>query len=79
MGVGGRLEHFEENELNETVRNVIEPMASDGLRTIGIAYKDLVLGNPNQNQVRFVNYFLFFKNCILRRLLKEILIGKMRK
>ena len=37
-------------------RNVIEPMASDGLRTIGLAYKDYVpIGQEAEiNEVRFV-------------------------
>lgn len=31
-------------------RNVIEPMASDGLRTIGIAYKDMVPKGTAKNE-----------------------------
>lgn len=33
------------------VRNVIEPMACDGLRTISIAYRDFVPGKAEINQV----------------------------
>lgn len=33
------------------VRNVIEPMACDGLRTISIAYRDFVPGKADVNQV----------------------------
>lgn len=33
------------------VRNVIEPMACDGLRTITVAYKDFVPGKAEINQV----------------------------
>ena len=33
------------------VRNVIEPMACDGLRTISIAYRDFVPGKAEVNQV----------------------------
>lgn len=33
------------------VRNVIEPMACDGLRTISIAYRDFVPGKADLNQV----------------------------
>jgi len=32
------------------VRTVIEPMASDGLRTICLAYKDYVTGPPPPQQ-----------------------------
>lgn len=35
------------------VRNVIEPMACDGLRTISIAYRDFVPGKAEINQVHF--------------------------
>lgn len=34
------------------MRQVIEPLACDGLRTIGIAYKDFVPSEPNANQER---------------------------
>lgn len=34
-----------------TTRNVIEKMASNGLRTIGLAYKDFVLENPAVNEM----------------------------
>ena len=34
------------------VRDVIEPMACDGLRTIGVAYRDFVPGKAEINQVR---------------------------
>lgn len=30
LGAGGNVKAFGENEFNETTRNVIEPMASDG-------------------------------------------------
>uniref|UniRef100_A0A8R1I4W9 Calcium-transporting ATPase n=1 Tax=Caenorhabditis japonica TaxID=281687 RepID=A0A8R1I4W9_CAEJA len=42
FGKNGRIEPFGKQEANEMTKNVIEPMASDGLRTIGIAFKDLV-------------------------------------
>ncbi|CAI4228385.1 unnamed protein product [Auanema sp. JU1783] len=42
LGKAGALESFGETEITDLTRNVIEPMASDGLRTIGLAYKDLV-------------------------------------
>lgn len=32
-------------------KNVIETMASNGLRTIGLAYKDFVIENPLENEV----------------------------
>jgi len=36
------------------VRNVIEPMASDGLRTISVAYKDFIPGKTDSpNQVHY--------------------------
>jgi len=31
---------FSEDEMNKVIKNVIEPMASNGLRTICIAYRD---------------------------------------
>jgi len=35
------------------VKNVIEPMARDGLRTISLAYRDFVPGKADKNQVHF--------------------------
>jgi magnesium-transporting ATPase (P-type) len=37
------------------VRNVIEPMACDGLRTIAVAYRDFVPGKAEINQVHYDN------------------------
>lgn len=37
------------------VKNVIEPMACDGLRTISIAYRDFVTGKAEINQVHIDN------------------------
>jgi hypothetical protein len=37
------------------VRQVIEPMACDGLRTISIAYRDFVPGKADINQVHIDN------------------------
>lgn len=41
-GKDGTLLRFPRDEQDKLIRNVIEPMASDGLRTICIAYKDYV-------------------------------------
>jgi P-type Ca2+ transporter type 2B len=53
MGRNG-LTGFTEKDASRLIRDVIEPMASDGLRTIGLAYKDYVAdgqGNSADNQV----------------------------
>ncbi|XP_050530800.1 plasma membrane calcium-transporting ATPase 2 isoform X3 [Daktulosphaira vitifoliae] len=50
-GRDGKLEKFTKDMQERLVRNVIEPMASDGLRTISVAFKDFVPGktdSPNQ-------------------------------
>ena len=38
----GVAKPFNKHDQNSLVRNVIEPMAKDGLRTISLAYKDYV-------------------------------------
>lgn len=43
LGAGGAVQPFGQAQYADMVRNVIEPMASDGLRTIGLAYKDFVI------------------------------------
>ena len=51
LGEGGRVEKFPQSMQERTVRDIIEPMARDGLRTISLAYKDFVPGpitEPNQ-------------------------------
>ncbi|CAJ0931188.1 unnamed protein product, partial [Mesorhabditis belari] len=42
LGRGGAIESFGERQVADLTQRVIEPMASDGLRTIGLAYKDMV-------------------------------------
>ncbi|CAJ0579540.1 unnamed protein product, partial [Mesorhabditis spiculigera] len=42
LGPNGKLQKFTEKDAERLVREVIEPMASDGLRTICLAYKDYV-------------------------------------
>uniref|UniRef100_A0A158R686 Calcium-transporting ATPase n=1 Tax=Syphacia muris TaxID=451379 RepID=A0A158R686_9BILA len=54
MGKDGSLKKFSQKDYDRLVRNVIEPMASDGLRTICLAYKDYVHGIANtENQIAF--------------------------
>ncbi|KAI5700019.1 hypothetical protein M8J75_012869 [Diaphorina citri] len=50
-GRDGNLEKFTREMQDRLVRNVIEPMACDGLRTISIAYRDFVPGKAEINQV----------------------------
>uniref|UniRef100_A0A183CCV9 Calcium-transporting ATPase n=1 Tax=Globodera pallida TaxID=36090 RepID=A0A183CCV9_GLOPA len=50
LGAGGRLTPFGERQQRELIQTVIEPMASDGLRTIGLAYKDYVPVNGEPNE-----------------------------
>lgn len=42
LGKAGALEPYTKEDLARMTREVIEPMASDGLRTIGLSYKDFV-------------------------------------
>ncbi|EJD74009.1 calcium ATPase [Loa loa] len=42
LGPEGKIKPFDIEQQQEMTRNVIEPMASDGLRTIGLAYKDYI-------------------------------------
>lgn len=51
---GGKIERFSKDEQDRVVKNVIEPMASDGLRTICIAFKDFVRRKPESpHEVQF--------------------------
>ncbi|XP_048486748.1 plasma membrane calcium-transporting ATPase 2 isoform X9 [Plutella xylostella] len=50
-GHSGRLEKFTRDMQERLVRQVIEPMACDGLRTISVAYRDFVPGKAEINQV----------------------------
>jgi hypothetical protein len=40
-------------DANALTRDVIEPMASDALRTIGVAYRDFVFGVPAINELKY--------------------------
>uniref|UniRef100_A0A0N5AFG6 Calcium-transporting ATPase n=1 Tax=Syphacia muris TaxID=451379 RepID=A0A0N5AFG6_9BILA len=57
LGAEGSVTPFTEKQQEAMTRNVIEPMASDGLRTIGLAYKDYVpIGqNAEINEVFYEN------------------------
>ncbi|KAL3982978.1 calcium-translocating P-type ATPase PMCA-type [Acanthocheilonema viteae] len=50
----GNPKKFSQKDCDRLVSNVIEPMASDGLRTICLAYKDYITTSDNiqENQVR---------------------------
>lgn len=52
-GRNGHLEKFTKEMQDRLVRQVIEPMAADGLRTLSIAYRDFVPGKAEINQVHF--------------------------
>ncbi|KAL2731966.1 plasma membrane calcium-transporting ATPase 2 isoform X1 [Vespula squamosa] len=54
-GRDGHLEKFTREMQERLVKNVIEPMACNGLRTISIAYRDFVPGKAEINQVHSDN------------------------
>ncbi|KAI3408196.1 hypothetical protein GPALN_012042 [Globodera pallida] len=57
LGRNGQVSSFSSKDLDFLVRGVIEPMASDGLRTICLAYKDYVAdvsSKVDENQLSFV-------------------------
>jgi len=49
LGEDGEAHEFTPHDQEAMVRTVIEPMASDGLRTICLAYKDYVKGKLRQH------------------------------
>lgn len=51
LGKDGNLAKFSEKDQLRLIRDVIEPMASDGLRTIGISYKDYRPTKGAENEV----------------------------
>lgn len=52
-GKDGNIARFSKDDQDKMVKNVIEPMASDGLRTISVAYKDYVRRKPSSpNEVQ---------------------------
>ncbi|GMS91654.1 hypothetical protein PENTCL1PPCAC_13829, partial [Pristionchus entomophagus] len=57
LGAGGKLEPYDKEQLARMTREVIEPMASDGLRTIGLSYKDFVPAGKKdkENEVEFTS------------------------
>ncbi|XP_066246917.1 plasma membrane calcium-transporting ATPase 2 isoform X6 [Euwallacea similis] len=54
-GHDGRLEKFTRDMQERLLKQVIEPMACDGLRTISVAYKDFVPGKAAINEVHIDN------------------------
>ena len=53
LGEGGRVDKFTRANQDSLIKNVIEPMARDGLRTISLAYWDFVPGKADINQFHF--------------------------
>ncbi|XP_055372727.1 plasma membrane calcium-transporting ATPase 2 isoform X3 [Condylostylus longicornis] len=54
-GHNGELEKFTRDMQDRLIREVIEPMACDGLRTISVAYRDFVPGKASINEVHIDN------------------------
>ncbi|KAF2364516.1 P-type ATPase subfamily IIB [Trinorchestia longiramus] len=52
-GKNGKLENFSKQMQDRLIKEIIEPMACDGLRTISVAYKDFVPGHAEINQVHY--------------------------
>ncbi|PAV64560.1 hypothetical protein WR25_01657 isoform B [Diploscapter pachys] len=52
LGKNSKVEKFGADEVSDLTKTVIEPMASDGLRTIGIAYKDILVKPNEENEVQ---------------------------
>ncbi|KAF1759590.1 hypothetical protein GCK72_016057 [Caenorhabditis remanei] len=50
FGKSGKIDPFGPKEAAALTKNVIEPMASDGLRTIGLAFKDLVPSGTKKHE-----------------------------
>lgn len=48
MDKNGQISNFTQNDFDRLIRDVIEPMASDGLRTICLSYKNYVTSNQKQ-------------------------------
>ena len=48
---GGRPEKFTKPTRDRCIKEIIEPMARDGLRTIALSYRDFVPGKAEINQV----------------------------
>ncbi|VDL63676.1 unnamed protein product [Nippostrongylus brasiliensis] len=55
LGNEGAIQNFTPSNVAELTKEVIEPMASDGLRTIGLAYKDMVPAGTKKddNEVQY--------------------------
>jgi len=60
---GGEVQRFTDTDRDHLVSNVIECMASDGLRTICLAYKNFVISM----QANYFAYYIWqpFRNCCL--------------
>ncbi|XP_054264207.1 plasma membrane calcium-transporting ATPase 3 [Macrosteles quadrilineatus] len=52
LGSNGEIVSFTLNKKNQIIRNVIEKMAADGLRTIAVGYRDFVRNGASTNDTR---------------------------
>lgn len=63
LGAQGKVIPFNDKQRESMTRNVIEPMASDGLRTLGLAYKDYIPNDQNieANEVSVIKIILILE------------------
>ena len=55
---------FSEDDKDNVIKNVIEPMASNGLRTICIAYRDFPEDLGNISFLSFLIFYICFVYCV---------------
>lgn len=63
----GNVQKFSKKDAEDLIKNVIEPMACDGLRTIGIAVKE-VCSNPDAQLADNEEYIPLNESCEARNL-----------
>lgn len=64
LGSKGKLVSFSDEDKENLIKSVIEPMASDGLRTICLAYKDY---RPDIGMFKISRFYLVIFRRLCRR------------
>lgn len=58
IGENSKSLPFGENDQQNVIKDVIDPMASNGLRTIAVAYKDISAGKSKYESFLDINCYL---------------------
>lgn len=71
LNAQGNIEPFQSNQIDDIIKNVVEQMACEGLRTICVAYKDFEPKNKSNDENERKFSLSVFKSNLLNFLIRS--------